>query len=374
MTEKRPSSIITIIVVTVILAVLVAVVLFLLRRSQSALVATNTPIGPSTVAAQPPVGDGAKTKTPDATAPRPPPTPPTQKPSPESKRTLRTLNHNPIEFYGRAVDQYGEPVAGAEVSGVVLYNTGTKAGEKKAKTTTDAQGYFCFADLEGQDLGIGIAKEGYEYRNRNSSFSYSYFEADHKRHIPDPKNPVTFTLWKKQGAEPLVQYDRVWRLPVNSGPVEINLATGKMGDRDVDLVVTVSRTPLRMPYGEGGFAWAASIEVVNGGLMRAGRRDYYNQAPVSGYQPRFEYTQAAQSVRDAQEGRIKWTWIEGISETFFVSSRNEKHFARVTVRIRPNVDRKEGDNEALIAAEVWLNPNGSRNLEFDPKKAIRPAP
>jgi hypothetical protein len=26
----------------------------------------------------------------------------------------------------------------------------------------------------------------------------------------------------------------------------------------------------------------------------------------------------------------------------------------------PNSDRKEGDNEALVAAEVWLNPNGSR--------------
>jgi len=297
---------------------------------------------------------------------------PIQKPSPELKHTFEALNHNPIEFYGRAVDQFGSPVVGASVSGTVLYNTGTSSGVKKATTTTDAQGYFQFTGLTGQDIGIGITKDGYEYRRKTNSFSYSYFEADHKRHQPDPRNPVVFILWKKQGAEALVHYDRVWRFPVNSGPIKINLVTGRIGEPDADLVVTVSRTPLQMPYGARGFAWSAIVEVEGGGLIRAGQRDYYNLAPESGYVPRFEHVQEAQNVRDAQEERIKWTWRESVSEDFFVSSRNGKNFARVALRIRPNCDRKEGDNEALVAAEVWLNPNGSRNLEFDPRKAITP--
>jgi hypothetical protein len=297
---------------------------------------------------------------------------PTRKPSPELKRTFQTLNHNPIEFYGRAVDQFGAPVAGANVSGTVLYNTGTKSGVTGATTMTDAQGYFQFTGLMGQDIGIGISKEGYDYRRKDSSFSYSYFEADHKRHQPDLRNPVVFTLWKKQGAEALVHYDRTWRFPVNSGPIRINLMTGRIGDQDADLVVTVSRTPLQMRYGEQGFAWSASVQVESGGLIPAGQHDYYNLAPESGYVPRFEHVQAAQNVRDAQEGRIKWTWREDVSGDFFVSSRNGKDFARVALRIRPNCDRKEGDNEALVAAEVWLNPNGSRNLEFDPRRAIMP--
>lgn len=250
----------------VVLVALVAVLLWLRSRPAPG-VAAPPPISKSALKPQPPVNDETKAKSPDAAAPRPPPIPPTQKPSPKLQHTFQALNHNSIDFYGRAIDQFGEPVAGAEVSGVVLYNTGIRAGEKQVKTTTDAQGCFRFADLEGQDLGIGIAKEGYEYRNRNSSFSYSYFEADHKRHIPDPKNPVIFTLWKKQGAEALVHYDKVWRFPVNTGPVRINLATGKMGDQDADLIVTVSRTPLRMRYGEGGFAWETTIEVVGGGLF-----------------------------------------------------------------------------------------------------------
>lgn len=139
------------------------------------------------------------TNTPPAT----PPPPPTQKPSPELRRTFETLNHNEIQFYGRAVDQFGEPVPAADVEGAVLVNTGSRGGQMRRQTTTDAQGYFQFGGFKGQDLGIGIKKEGYEYRRKSSSFSYSYFEADHKRHIPDPKNPVVFVLWKKQGLKRL---------------------------------------------------------------------------------------------------------------------------------------------------------------------------
>jgi hypothetical protein len=303
------------------------------------------------------------------------PTPPlTQKPSPELRRTFETLNHNAIVFYGRAVDQFGEPVVGADVRGTVLVNTGTRGGSRKAKTTTDGLGYFQFGDLVGQDIGIMIAKDGYEYRRKSSSFSYSYFEADHKRHIPDPKNPVVFVLWKKKGAETLVHYEKVWRFPLSGGPLRIDLTTGKVAERDADLVVTVSRTPLVMPYGTTGFAWQAAVDVTGGGLIRVGELDYYNAAPETGYEPRLQHMQEARSVREAQEGRIKWTWQEDVADTFFISCRDGRIFARVYLRIKPNSDHKEGDNEALVAAGVWLNPNGSRNLEFDPKNAITPKP
>jgi hypothetical protein len=325
--------------------------------------------GGNTVASFAPPSSAAQANAPASAQPSP-----SQQPGPEARRMFVTLNHNPVQFFGRALDQFGESVAGAEVRGTLLINTGTSGGQQKAQTTTDGQGYFQFTGLKGQDLGIGISKEGYEYRRKTTSFSYTYFEADHKRHIPDPKNPVVFILWKKQGAEALVHYDRTWRFPVNSGPVRIDLVTGRIGGQDADLVVTVSRTPLQMPYGARGFAWSAIVEVEGGGLIRAGQRDYYNLAPESGYVPRFEHVQEAQDVRDAQEERMKWTWRESVSDDFFVSSRNGKNFARVRFYIRPNSDRKEGDNESAVEAEVWLNPNGSRNLEFDSKKAITPPP
>jgi hypothetical protein len=308
------------------------------------------------------------------TPPVAPPPPPTEKPSRELRKTFETLNHNEIVFYGRAVDQFGEPVTAANVEGLVLVNTGSRGGQIRHQAATDAQGYFQFGGIKGQDLGVTITKAGYEYRRRSSSFSYSYFEADHKRHIPDPKNPVVFVLWKKQGAEALIHYEREWRFPVNAGPVKIDLLKAKMGQPQADLTVNVSRSPLRIPFGERGFAWTVSIDVEGGGLVRTGEADYYNQAPASGYEPHLEFFQEAQSIRGAQEGRITWTWREGVADTYFLNIRNGKNYGRLNLEIRPNIDRKEGDDQALVAVKIWLNANGSRNLEFDPAKAIKPEP
>jgi hypothetical protein len=222
----------------------------------------------------------------------------------------------------------------------------------------------------GQDLGIGIHKDGYEYHPKNSSFSFSYFEADHKRHRPDRNSPVVFVLWKKRESESLVHYRRVWRFPLSASPVKINLRSGEIDQEDPDIVVSVSRTPLRMRYGQRGFAWNAVVEIVDGGLVRAGPQDYYNLAPETGYQPRFEYAQEAQDLYAAQTGRQRWTWEEKVADDFFISSGQGRNFAHVVLSIWPNSDHNEGDNEGLVEAEVWLNPNGSRNLEFDPAKVI----
>ena len=300
-----------------------------------------------------------------------PPPPPTQKPSPELLRTFEKLNHNPIEFYGRAVDQFGEPVAGAEVRGTVLVNTGTHGGEMEVQTTTNAQGSFEFHGLKGQDLGIGIAKEGYEYHPRNTSFSYSYFEADQKRHIPDPKNPVVFPLWEKQGAERLIHYSTGMDIPADGSPVRIDLATGKVGGVQADFVITLKRTPLEMPSVTTGYAWIASIEVVGGGMIRAGERDYYNVAPETGYVSRFEYTQ--NEVEFAKLGAVKAEWRGLQKEDVFLTSAEGKRFARVRIAIY-SYGRNTNDTIGSVELTVWLNPNGSRNLEFDPKKAITPKP
>ncbi|HVT82669.1 MAG TPA: carboxypeptidase-like regulatory domain-containing protein [Phycisphaerae bacterium] len=293
-----------------------------------------------------------------------------RKPNVALREAFRILNHNPIEFYGQAIDQFGTPVADAEVTGSVLYNTGVSSGIKPLSTSTDAGGHFQLGGVDGQSLGVSLAKEGYQFHARSTLFWYSYFEADHKRHQPEKERPVVFTLWKKQGAEYLIHYSRTWRFPVNLAPIRLDLEKGEMGAPDSDLIVTIVRDPLRMRYGQRGFAWNAVVEVADGGLIRVGSLDYYNLAPESGYQPRFEHVQEAQDLREAQMGRLKWTWGESVADDFFVSSRRGKNFAHVTLRIWPNSDHQEGDNEALVDAEVWLNPNGSRNLEFDPGKVI----
>jgi hypothetical protein len=281
----------------------------------------------------------------------------------ELKQTFETLNDNPIAFYGRAVDQFGAGVSNAAVTGIVLFNTGEHAGERRHVTTTDGDGYFQFTGLRGQDIGIQIDKAGYEYHPRNTSFSYTYLEADHKRHIPDPKSPVIFPLWMKQGDASVVQYRKtLWKIPADGSAVHFNLANGEVDRRDADLVLTLTRDPLRLPFGGRGFAWRVAVEVVGGGLVPAGERDYYNIAPEEGYQSIFEHSESAQSLPEPEQSSGKWTWRETWSGDFFTKSHGGRRYGLVELKVHAGPNR---DNEPYGAVEiaVRLNPNGSRNLE-----------
>lgn len=302
-----------------------------------------------------------------------PEAPPTQKPSKGLLESFKTLNHNPIEFYGRAVDQYGEPVGLADVEASVMVNTGTTGGVRKARTTTDRQGYFSFIDLAGQDLTMVISKPGYEFSTSAKLFSYTYFEADHKRHVPDPKNPVVFVMWKKQGAEPLVHYEwRRFKIPADGSPLGVNLESGKVASTDVDFVVRFRRDdgPSLVP----GFGWSAQIEVPNGGLILAPDLDFYNLAPLDGYQRVIEITQPSGQEIDARSPELREVWRGHKEVMVWVKTRDGNQFGRVRLRLHPPTEKlPDGSFEpAGFAVEAWINPSGSRNLEYDYSMEIRP--
>lgn len=351
------------------LVVLLALLLFWFRRPPVPKSSPQPDAGPppATATAVPtaPAQQTASSSTPEA--------PPTQKPSKGLLETFRTLNHNPIEFYGRAVDQYGEPVASADVEASVMVNTGTTGGVRKARTSTDRQGYFSFTDLAGQDLTMVISKPGYEFSTRAKLFSYTYFEADHKRHIPDPKNPVVFVMWKKQGAEPLVHYNSTfWNVPANGSSIGIDLEKGKITNATPDLVVRMKRDdgPSLVP----GFAWSAQVEVPKGGLILAPDLDFYNLAPVDGYQRILEITQPSRQELDARSSEVREVWHGHKEIMFWVKMRDGNQFGRVRLILYPP-DEKLPDGSfkpRSIEIEAWINPSGSRNLEYEYGKEIRP--
>jgi hypothetical protein len=298
---------------------------------------------------------------------------PTQKPGKDLLESFKALNDNPIEFYGRTVDQYGEPVASADVEASVMVNTGTTGGVRKARTTTDRQGYFSFTGLQGQDLTLVVKKPGYEFSARTKLFSYTYFEADHKRHLPDPRNPVVFVMWKKQGAEPLVHYEwRSWKFAADGSPLGVNLELGKAASADPDLIVRLRRAdgPSNIP----GYSWSAQIEVPKGGLILARDLDFYNLAPADGYISTFEFTQPSYEQIKALPKEEQKPWGAGAELMFWIKLRDGNQFGRVRLRLNaPNERLSDGRFEsASFAVQAWINPSGSRNLEHDRTKEIRP--
>ncbi|MEM9443947.1 MAG: hypothetical protein AAGA18_01220 [Verrucomicrobiota bacterium] len=58
-------------------------------------------------------------------------------------------------------------------------------------------------------------------------------------------------------------------------------------------------------------------------------------------------------------------WTSGLSQKFYVRSRNEDLFARLEMTFLPS-----NKKTSKIRIKSYVNPNGSRNLEYDKAKDI----
>jgi hypothetical protein len=166
-------------------------------------------------------------------------------------------------------------------------------------------------------------------------------------------------MWKQQGAEALVTGEKFFGIKADGTPFSIDLLSGRKKEGRTaqgDLVVTVNQPP-QIPAGKK-FDWRFSIEAIGGGLIEAGHTQYLNEAPAEGYQPQF-----SRELKTTDE-----EWSDHVRETFFVKSRNGNQFANVVAEVRANYQ-----GAAVLSLHFRVNPTpGSRNLEFDPKKQIKP--
>ena len=251
------------------------------------------------------------------------------------------------DTYGKVVDQNGEPVLDAKVVG----NVDLTFGDSKAyKTTTDAKGLFHFLGLRGQGLGIELEKDGYY-------FNYMLPSADRpQNYLPDPNNPLIFTMWKLRGAEPMVHDKKFYGINPDGRIFTIDLVNKKKieGTNALgDLRVQIQR-PAKIKRG-GKFDWSLVITAIGGGVIEVTNASYLYEAPKSGYQQTYEVRMAAANPN----------WQEQIERAFYIKSRDGKVYGHFHVNIIPNYN-----DTSVFDMESYVNPAGSRNLEFDPNKEI----
>ncbi|HTB63908.1 MAG TPA: carboxypeptidase-like regulatory domain-containing protein [Opitutales bacterium] len=258
-------------------------------------------------------------------------------------------NAQPINVYGKVVDQYGSPVAGAAVhGGVLLSSGGDKSRNETYETVTDSHGEFKFENLHGLRMGVKIEKPGYEY----SQSPYLEWWDSYK---PDPANPAVFSIYKLQGAEPMAHSKIHDYIPVDGKQIRYDLLTGKKVLDGGDLIVKLSRNPVDIKNLKT-FDWQFSMQVVNGGLIEI--HDLYPYlAPEKDYLPDLTVSHNA-SDKD---------WTSELNATYYIKSRNGQIYARITVRLGAHYQPPP----TAFDVEIYANPNGSRNLEFDPAKQIK---
>ena len=283
-------------------------------------------------------------------APGAPIPPPTESIEQQMREGLAELNNEAVVLYGRVMDQFGAPVAGAMVTGSVQVNNGTRVGSDKISLVTDETGSFTISGYKGKALGIWVTKKGYVMATTNTYFIYSFLWPEAERYVPDAGNPTVIKMWKLQGAEPLVDISKEYKLPFTSAPINFDLVAGKIVPTGGDVKITVNR-----PAGEvsehNPQDWGFEIEAVDGGLIEtSGKEEAVTfAAPENGYQP--SDTLTASSNRHG---------IGIIQQAFFVQSRNGQVYGKLGLSLGIN---RTPDGLMDISFSGVANANSSPNWE-----------
>jgi hypothetical protein len=245
----------------------------------------------------------------------------------------------PIEFFGKVVDENGNPVSGASVN-FHWVEFPDENGNRSTNTESDAEGLFSLRGVCGPILTVLVSKEGYYPRRGGAHYGPLAAES----FSPDPKDPVVFVLRKKGTPEPLVAINRSYQIPRGGTPVSINLETGNaMTGRSGHLVVQCWTEDSGKRSGEK-YDWRCLITIPGGGLALT-EEEFPFLAPENGYVPTTEIVMPA----------ARPDWKSDVELKFYYRLADGR-FGRMTFSMIAG-----GDHFCMI--ESFLNPTGSRNLE-----------
>jgi hypothetical protein len=260
----------------------------------------------------------------------------------------------PISFYGRAVDEKGNPVSGAQITYQAANQPDPNASNPKYPGgVSDKDGNFSITGLHGASLYVDVAKEGY-YRtppfegHRGSYDGFAYAGVRSKDDVPPPTsdNPAIFVLRKKGEGVALAHWGRSINIGRNGEAQVLSLQTGRstpQGELEVQCWAEDQKKDAH-----GHYPWQCQVSVIGGGLLkRQGEFDF--EAPAEGYQATDEIAPPADR------------WSPQGKRQYFVKTA-DGHYARITVNMIAGGDH-------FMTIESYYNPTpGDRNLEYSPNQ------
>ncbi|MBN9693245.1 MAG: carboxypeptidase regulatory-like domain-containing protein [Verrucomicrobia bacterium] len=258
----------------------------------------------------------------------------------------------PINFFGVVFDEENRPIENAEVN--FQWNEADR-GTQSATAFSDDRGYVKLLDRRGYVLLATARKDGY-YTTRLGNIYLNYAEPwDPKFHQPDPDRHVILKLRRKGVPEPLIER-RMLTFPgsAEEGVISIDLLGQRAFDEVADLRIRMNHGPIVETAGRRRFDWTVEVEAIDGGLIEySSREEFPFLAPEFGYEPVFRIAMRADSPQ----------WESNFTKRFFFRTRGGMHFGRMELRVSPF---PENAPPTVTLVEYYLNPAGSRNLEFSP--------
>ncbi len=245
-------------------------------------------------------------------------------------------------------DENGKPLSGVMIEsqrhGEWLPLNGRQQGRTSVSGTTRLKAY------PGQVLDLKVSKEGfYVYRTLNR-FAFSPEEI---AQAASTQHPLIFKLRRKGASDPLVHITRDYRIPRDGMPVGIDLMTGKTTEPHQGSVKVECWTS-DIGSQKHIYDWKCQLAVPGGGLV-ASTNEFDFLAPLEGYRSMDEINMP--STLDSQ------VWSNDVTRKYFLKLGNGD-YAFITFRMIA-----AGDHFCTI--DSFVNPTGSRNLEFDPNNTVK---
>lgn len=254
-----------------------------------------------------------------------------------------------ISFFGRVVDQHGTPISGANAW--LAWND--LSGSHETTVQSGPDGRFELQDAKGKALSVNVGKAGYPASgtSANRSFEYSAFFEPHY-YLPDKKNPVLFQLWKLDHAEPMHFWRKLKKMTVDGQKVWFDTKAGTFGSSG-DVAFSTKRGT---SYGPRQFDWSFTVEAAPGGGIALVSEELMFEAPEGGYQPTY-----SQEIGGKDES---YTFSRALK--FYLKTPDGKYAA-----VQADLTHM-GVPEAEVNVLAYVNPSGSRNLQYDAAKRIAP--
>ena len=294
-----------------------------------------------------------------------------------------------IDFYGKTIDQNGNPIAGAKI-GYEAVGKFYAAGSGRGYVISDGSGNFQIS-ARGSSLKIWSIKHpdamfvrmnvpgAYHGSNDMYPLGNSFFSFDQSDNYSSylwtdtsPQKPFLFDMWmidKEEAASNAINIS--WaagtiRIAHDGSPYTVKLEIEKrslkyrLGEGgDGDFIVKCERRTMQEHTDRSD--WSVTIEPISGGIQVASDR-YLNYAPEAGYLPSLTYSQ---KLGD------EFFWEEVPGQRYYFYAHNEKTYGALLVYYRPfNLPNQLKTGELVpqfcqITFEYKVNRAGSRYLFKD---------
>lgn len=283
-----------------------------------------------------------------------------------------------FSFYGKLVDQNNNPIPDISINytveQLIAFNGGFFFQNPGSSVTTDSQGCF---EIQGHGTGLDIDEPievpGYEYSyttNPKTSFGYAP-PSTPDNFTATEANPLVFTLRKKDMPAYLLG-----RGPMHQSRLEL------MEDVTDDINESVYLVPLWIePDGRLGDL-PGDEEPQQGQVLRKGGKDLLVEGSLSadGTQYNLEFSPLVldsgiilsdQLLYEAPESDYQPSvqlsvprGTRGLKKYLYIKLEGGNFYGRLETEIEIG-SAEDNDSENQILIDTWINPDGSRNLEFD---------